>query len=440
MKLCVANARRGRGMQFNNVFYKEKKSNIIGKYDNLLTLSVCLLASAFPCAVYINPEAGSAFFNLAVSMIPFIVFMAFAEKQYSGEIDLIGFIVILGFFSKELTFLMNFNSFTSEGLILQVTEDFFTIGFLFFIYYGLRSIEYDNGQIMKFHLSMVVIAFAFSVYNLFINFDQLSYLQSFSARYLIKFSSFFVNVNNFGLLLYVSLMAGTYLLMNLYSKEQKSKVKVRILTITLFFIFINLILTFSRTTILSTLVFFIVFAILRRRNIQGLYAVAAIAVFLIGIMQIEVVSDFVNQYIFKTDQGLSNRDRVWAFGFELIKERPLFGYGFNHGGALLQEYMGFSGYHNIFIQALISGGVFWLVIFVSFIIFSIINGIQVYKINTVNGSLAIASILSFLVYGMFEGEELFKFGLFGMMLTTYVIIMPIIFLKYKQGEEIYAKK
>ncbi|WP_045518843.1 O-antigen ligase family protein [Neobacillus niacini] len=416
-------------LQNNKVKLTQKSA--IERYDKLLTFSFCLLALVYPYLKHINPNTSFALFNAIVSLFPFIFIWFNTKIPYHRNFDMISLVVILSVFLKLSTFFLNFEHLVGEALLLQLVHDTISILNLIFIYFIFRNIRDQYGLLKRIHIYVLIFAVLFSIYNIVENYSYLSSISSFEARYLINFSSYFTNVNGFGLFLFLSLIAGTYALVDEIRFKRKPNFKTAIILIAILFIAMNLVLTFSRTAILSSIIFFVIFTTLKNRRIHGMFIILALLGASYFIIQIDGISRFIDEYIIKADQGISGRDLIWYYGLQLLSDKPLFGYGTMYGSSLIEEYAGVSGYHNMFLQAAIDGGLFWFVFTCVFILYSLKIAIQVYKGNSKYGALAIASIVSIFAYGMFEGEKLFGFGLFSNMLTTYGIVLPLVLRKHK---------
>jgi len=152
---------------------------------------------------------------------------------------------------------------------------------------------------------------------------------------------------------------------------------------------LGVILTQSRTSILALLCAYWVFWLFSDPKRRSLTPLAALALLILGSIFF-VDPDFFLSLAERSDGTdlLSGRGYVWDFSFDLIKDSPVFGYGYNSTFYIFQDYSELlssfvGGYifphsHNMFLQVLLSGGIVALVI-VLLILFFVIRKALVFN-------------------------------------------------------------
>lgn len=277
-----------------------------------------------------------------------------------------------------------------------------------------KTVEWN--KFFKFFIVFVVFA---CLYNFIINLNKFSSILSFNNKYL-GFSSFFNHRNGFGQLLFFGIVSNVIIL---------SQVKERKYYISLIFMLVNLILTFSRTSILSTFIFFFIYFSLnmfsKKENKSTFIAIICIACLIVGtviILNNNKLIQFIDYYIFRAEDGLSGRDTVWKLVLPKIEGRKLLtGYGLGSSSKILETY-GLTNSHNSIIEILLTGGIPFLIFYIviSINIFKNVNNFYDKKQKKIYKSFLIGII----VYIMFEKVLLFSTGYAAIMFTIFLIIIP----------------
>lgn len=118
--------------------------------------------------------------------------------------------------------------------------------------------------------------------------------------------------------------------------------------------------------ILLTLIIFVVGLVFAVMKIQPLYET-------IGIRFYRMFEELQDSSI-RNDGSSVTRIRMIKFGFELFKQRPLFGYGLNSFRVFYGAEYGFDTYsHNNFIEILVSGGIVGFMLYYSIYIYVIVK-------------------------------------------------------------------
>ena len=168
-----------------------------------------------------------------------------------------------------------------------------------------------------------------------------------------------------------------------------------------------LLLTMSRTALLSLVVLIIVFLV-RLRLYRRLLPVVALASLLLAAMP----ATFFQRIQEAADTGGAGRLDIWKAGLEMFKHYPLVGAGLGNFVVVYKQYAGFSpkfhGFlrspHNIYLDILVELGILGFVLFLIAIVAQVrdvsesIKRSPVSKMWVVSGE---AALYSLLVYGFF---------------------------------------
>lgn len=341
------------------------------------------------------------------------------------------FIPILLFFIVIIFQILDYSSAISNGTINRLYTIlplvYFVHFFCSFVLVGGQRKELNWERFFELFILFVVFC---CCYNLIINYNNFSRIFAFNNKYL-GFSSFFNHRNGFGQLLFLGIVSNVYIL---------SYKKNKFYYITAFLIILNLTLTFSRTSILSTIVFFIVYFLQcmfskkeKKSTLIGMLLILVIiSVIIVGINN-EKIINFVNYYIFRSEDGLSGRDTIWKIALSNIKGfRILTGYGIGTTSKLLENY-GLTNSHNAIIEIILTGGL-QLLLFYFIIFINIIKNIMKFD-NAEYKKIYISFLIAFFVYIIFEKILLFSTGYAPIMFTIFLVVIPKLSKKREENNE-----
>ena len=279
----------------------------------------------------------------------------------------------------------------------------------------ISNISFDT--FFNFFLIFVIIC---CLYNMLINYNNIPSILNYTNKY-IGLSSFFSHRNAFGQLLFVGLVVNYYLLLIANNK--------RFYFFSILLILVNLILSFSRSSILASIIFFLVvfcYETLLSKNKKRIIALILIIILIAfawySIRNNENIMQFLNFYIFRSEDGLSGRDNIWNLALSKLHGfRIITGYGIGTSPYILSDY-NLSNTHNSIIELLLSGGIV-LLFFYLFIFKNILKTIM--KIKNIHlKKVYLAFYISFIVYSMFEKVILFSTGYAPIMFTIFLCIIP----------------
>lgn len=282
--------------------------------------------------------------------------------------------------------------------------------------------DYEEEDLYKFHKFIVALGLVASVYNIVANVDQFKLFLTNANVYNINFKSFFTNRNSFGNLLTLSIASG-YLLV-----RKNSNIKTYLVLVFLSF---NLILTFSRSSILFLIIFYFIMNFNQHHVKKILYIFIAFVVLMSSASFFSVGRDFIKKYIIRSDYGTASRNHVWKIGLDYIKNTNiLFGGGLNNGLPYL-KLMGFDlpSFHNLYIEILVIGGAVLGLVYLVLHKKIVQIYYNVYKTNNNLGIFYFAVLISLLVNYFFESLRIFTLGYQGTLLTIYFASVPLLYIR-----------
>ncbi|MEI5907393.1 O-antigen ligase family protein [Bacillus spongiae] len=343
-----------------------------------------------------------------------MLFFTFYNGIKNYHLITIGFIVI-----QLLPLYVN----SMKGIEINIQDYIGTVAktlnfFLFFCL--LFSVGVKKQQLSKFMKYIVWFALLACMYNFIIHFSEIINLRYITSGYELDLKSFFVNRNQFGAFLFISIVAHYYLV---------SGKKIQLYTIIIFFIQLsNLLLTMSRGAILASAVFFAILYVQHVKNIKVITVMIAIVMaVLVFFLSSEELVAFLTNNILRLDSGVAGRSEIWEMGLTILRENNIInGVGYFTGIDLAKaQGFQFDEFHSLYIDTLVSGGIIELIFLLSLMIYIVRRCLKQcydrgYK------KIYIASFLGILILGFFESLSFFTLGYVGTLLTVFYISIPIL--------------
>ena len=141
-----------------------------------------------------------------------------------------------------------------------------------------------------------------------------------------------------------------------------------------------LLLTFSRQAIAAASVGVAIALVMKIRTYSHVVIIGLVSAILVTGLSYAYIIGYSLTEIASFDEGsdvqnLTGRTLIWEATFDLVQQKPLFGYGFGAGGIALQDYYrtvstyGWSTFnaHNAFLQILLDLGVTGLILFIAMV-------------------------------------------------------------------------
>lgn len=362
---------------------------------------------------------GTVFMAQAVIIVFYFIGFTKAEIKTSYII-----IALLFMLFQSITILINYFSYISINYYdyMNVLATF-TNFFLFLCIPSKFRMTYKSLE--KFLIGIIILGVLASLYNLVINFDGLTNLAQVKNSYEVNFSSFYLNRNSFAQFLFFAIMANTIVVM----KRKKWYFYLNYLLFGL-----NLLITFSRTATVATLVFLLVFFLIYwRKQLLTQFKISTVVITTLVLVFLSSTNrEFMSELFIRKEAGTSHRSELWLLGAGILNNTNwVFGVG-QHTGIRILQLSGESNseFHSFYIEMLLMGGLalvgFYVVIF--YIIMKNIG--IIYKQDRIVGTVYVASLLSFFVYGFFESASFFSLGYVGTLFTIFYITMPLMYANY----------
>ena len=252
-----------------------------------------------------------------------------------------------------------------------------------------------------------------------------------------KYSSVFYNPNHFAYYLTISLILVINLFLNKNSKIKNIINYIMFIVIFCVFILNNTFGSFLGF-LLAFIILFILFIIKKKYLLKMTILLFTIMILSLSVSNnrgVIVINNFnslfgdIETLSTETEESklakVGNRYILWKYGLEMIKERPIIGYGLDN---LWDKYRSYGinedRPHNEFIQMGASSGIITLSIYILFLALIIIKGLKQDNINI---------LLSITVIG-YLGSSFFGNTMFYTTPYFYLIIGSLVLLNSKQKD------
>lgn len=403
---------------------KFEKINSITKY---LSIYIFLSVLVYPIMSISKNNSISLIWNIG-TIVLFALLCLIKVLQASWKLDIKGMIVavilmiiqLISFFRSSIIFGENKYLSANINILISVLNTILVYSIIKKLMISVKDIKY----IAKVYLVLVIIA---CIYNLFINSGKMINMASMTTAYTYSFHSFFGNKNLYGFVITFGIICNTFLL--LINKRYKLKY-----TIAYIILIINLIATLSRNSLLTTIIFLILVFLLYSEDRNYKKLVYFIIIFSIGVYLLsnDNIIQFIEKYIIRKDFGLTTRDILWDMSINLLDSNDswIWGLGLGKIGEFLENVTNVSSVHNFYLETILAGGLVKLIFYLSLIVNSFKKSIRIYKKDKICGSVFIATIICYLVYGMFESVSILGIGLMSNTCTIFMLILPNMYYNY----------
>ena len=264
--------------------------------------------------------------------------------------------------------------------------------------------------------NFVIFMLLASLFNFVVNFEDLLGLTLTQTSYNYNFSSFFDSRNTFSYFLYIAIVLNTFLLV--YKKNKF------FYSISGIFLFINLLLTFSRSSLLALFVFLLIFVLSTAKIKNKIILIYLVALSLILVLINEKVVNLI-LYIFRPEVGLTGRTQIFDIGFKyFLSNNVLFGSGYVRPLDHLLLFTNNVTYHNTYISILVYGGLL-LMSFYTLLLYYIFNNIRLlYRFNKNISMFFLSLMASYLAYSIVEEQLLFFTSVSSFIITILLVLYP----------------
>lgn len=389
----------------------------------LITIVVIMLTTVVFTSV-IMPNANRTLFILAASFIEVFVLMITFRK-----ITLSPLLIIL-FINSMLMLSVGWFSGISVNPLDYINQ-IIKLVMVCFLYLAVKPCNVERNSLIKFARYMVWLVWTACVYNLIANRSLMNVNLLYANAYEMSFKSFFYNRNQFGMFLVV----GLFYVQICFEKTTWVKVLTNIMIV------FNIILTMSRGSMISAIIFFLLYdSVYKNINAKKLisrfiYVITLIVIALL-LMRNNSIAGFVENSLVRTDTGLTGRDSIWMLGLKIAWQNNILngtglftGVDIAHTNGMTQDQ-----FHSLYVDSIVDGGIIGLMC-VLCIYISVFQKCRMRISNRRFRAACIAMMTSVLVMGANESVSFFSIGWVDTFFTISCISYPLLLSNSYLGDE-----
>ena len=295
---------------------------------------------------------------------------------------------------------------------------------LIFLVYGIgNDFEINKKQLISFCLCVIVTMLYAVLYGVIFFPEKITSAILATGAYGHEYSSFFISSHEYGMYLVFAIISSVVCLK--YSSNLTLTKKLIYISIIVIFL-LNLIITFSRTSILAFVIFISVYLFYERGQVKRGIVIFFITS-LIFILSYPTTHSFIFNVILKGN-NLAGRDVLFNNAISYFQSSSYFQFFFGHGITEPQEYFsnkfGHSSVHNGYLQVLLFYGIS---LFSSLLIFLYLQIKYNYKIiyhNRFIGSVFLAGNLMSIAIMFSNTTMIFNSSIDSYFLTVFSFIVP----------------
>ncbi len=295
---------------------------------------------------------------------------------------------------------------------------------ILFVVYGFGdNLQINRAQLLSFCKCIIGITLYAAIYAVIFCWDQFAGAISLKYAYGNELSSFFISNHEYGMYLVAAIIACT-LCLDL-SEKRGSLRKVYYLAV-IAFLAVNLILTFSRTSMLGLAVFLLVYVIWGKKSARKWFLLLGVAV--VALLAISPkLTEFVFNIVFKGNNA-AGRDVLLEQGIRYYNggdvAQKIFGYGIYETRDYFEKHFEHGSVHNAYLQVLLYYGVIGVGMLVCFLLSQLIGGARFCKKDRYVGAVSVGLLLSAMAMMFTNTAIIFTSSIDSFFLTMFFVLIP----------------
>lgn len=354
--------------------------------------------------------------------IPIFYALSVTKRNNKYRVSSLLFLIFY-FVSQIITVIIN-----EEILSLSVIVTILFTSLSYFIYMIMLDHEQLSlKQLINLYDSFIICTVILALYNITFCWSRFSQILKISNAYGHETSSILKSNHEFALYLIFGIIMCIFCIKK--KENRKSIIKYYLCILLLL---INLVSTFSRTSILSLLFCLLVLIYFYNKKVLPKY-ILAIGLLVLFIIITPPIRTYVSEVIMK-DNTDARRLILLAYGANLIRSldplHQLYGIGYTNFGTELYHTLQSTSLHNSYLTIMINGGILELAFYASIIISTFKTAKDCRKYDKFSGSLFLGFIVLSLLFMTTATSIIFTSQLDSYTLTMFGIIIPKYYKNY----------
>lgn len=292
------------------------------------------------------------------------------------------------------------------------------------------NIEKFRAPIVKIGKYLFLLLITSIIYGFLFDFVEIIKLFTGTKNYFVLYDSFYINRNSFAQFLFLGI---TQLI--IFRKTIVTKTSHTIYRLTFLFSVVSLLITLSRTALISTLIFSALYLIINHvdiKNFKKFLFIVLSGILIIVILEVVVfyIFDFsIVSKVLRLEFGLAGRANLWKIAVEAFDKNRIFGVGMLNARSLLYYYNNVNTqFHNMFFEHLAANGLVGITMqTVAFCYFVRIIYKKLSLVGKKNAITYVSLIVTIFFYSLSESINIFGLSYVSMLFTSIIFLLPLIY-------------
>lgn len=378
----------------------------------------------------INPGKSGSTIDMLIktALFLFLLVRLFRTEFHVNYKTIVVF--VLFFFNMMISFFMD-----SSHNFRSVLTYFFPVFLLLLIICMNGDETINKSQLLMFLKIIIAFVAYMAIYALIFMPQKFVSALTLTNAYGNELSSFFVSNHEYALYLTAGIIS-CLICLKFEGREKRIWYWVYYLFLALFSI--NIILTFSRTYLLATLVFVSIYMLFNKQRKLTIIYFVVLCMFLGILIWIPSLRAFVFQIVLKRNT-LAGRDDLSNLAINLFDKSQLmekiWGMGAGDASAYFAQTLNHSSVHNSYLQVLLHFGLSNFILMIIFLISRFTSACKIVRIDRFAGVFCCGMLISSIVAMAFNTSLIFTSPCDSFFMTMFFVILP----KYV-GNAIYLNR
>lgn len=299
----------------------------------------------------------------------------------------------------------------------------FPLLFIFLTYCMGNDEIISESDYFKYLDLIVCVVLYMALYSFIFETDKFTNWQLITTAYSNELSSFLVSNLEYGMYLTFAVYA---CIINLSRKPNLTVIGRCFYYLCMVIFFINLIFTFSRTSILASVAMMLIYALFTGNNTRKI-VIPIVIVFVTIYWFNPTIQEFVQEIVLKNGTS-SGRDVLLEVGLNHFKEaslyEKLFGMGYSGSLAYIREATSHGSLHNGYMQLLTTNGIVGLTALIAVLVVNMIANIRFIKTDRFFGTVFLGLSILPVIFMLTNTSIVFYSSIDSSMLTLFTILVP----------------
>lgn len=294
-----------------------------------------------------------------------------------------------------------------------------------FMAYGLGDkLEINKKQLVAFCNSVILVVLYAAIYAVIFCADQFKAAFSIDYAYGNELSSFFVSNFEYGVYLMCGIVA---CMICMYFQPRATRFMKAFYAIAIAVFAVNIVLSFSRTTIFSMILFLLVYVVFSKNRKYKTAIIVLAVLTALAIAFIPELNRFVFDIVLKGNT-MSGRDELGELAMKYFDKstglEKFFGHGISESRAFFEEATSHGSVHNAYLQVLVYYGLSGVAFVVIFLVMQIITCVKEMKKDRFIGVVSLGLVCAAALIMVTTTAIIFNSSIDSFFVTMFMILIP----------------